>query len=138
VVRIQSEIKRGFLRQIYNNVASTAIYFEDALLAFQSQIFTPNFQRGRIIVSTSGGGQQGSFLVPSIGVQFTQDQVFAMAEEFCQIYTDTVAALQAETPGFNPKAEDDTSENQVFVAMLLDDRLQGVYREYGDFSMIRS
>ena len=137
MVRIQSEIKRGFLRQIYAACAPTATYLGDALVNFQNQIFSPNFQRGRLLLSTSGSGQSGSFVMPNLGAQFTQDQIFAMAEEFCQIYTDVVAALKAATPGFDPKADDDTSEPTVFNTMLLDDRLQGVRREQGDHTLIR-
>lgn len=138
MVRIQSEIKRGFLRQIYTGCHDTAVFLEDALVAFQAAIFSPNFQRGRIIVSTSGGGQQGSFTIPNIGQQFSQDQIFALSEELLQIYTDTLAALVAATPTFDPRANDSgSSEQQMFAAMMLDDRLNAVRREYGDHTLTR-
>jgi hypothetical protein len=137
VVYIQSAIKRGFLRQLYAQCADSTVYLQDALLAFQASIFTPSFKTGRVVVNTSGGGQSASFNVPQLGGQFSQEQVFALSEELLEVYDTAVATLAAATPGFNPQADDTTSEPAVFNTMLEDDRLQGVRVMHGDFTAIR-
>lgn len=136
MVYIQAAIKRGFLRQIYEQAKAATAYLGDALLAFQGSVFTPAFKTGRILVNTSGSGQSASFEVPQIGKQYSQDQIFALSEELLEIYSDAVAQLQAETPSFNPTASP-ANQQTVFDTMMADDRLQGVRTQMGDFTGLR-
>jgi hypothetical protein len=136
VVYIQAAIKRGFLRQIYEQARNSTVYLNDALLAFQGSIFSPSFKTGRILVNTSGGGQSAYFEVPQLGRQYTVDQIFALSEELLEIYSDVVAQLQAATPSFDPNASA-ANQTTTFNTMMDDDRLQGVRTQMGDFTGLR-
>jgi hypothetical protein len=121
VANVQAQIKRGFLRQLYE-ACPDAISFRDALLAFQAAGFTA-IKSGRLVVSSSGGGFSTSFEIPQGGRQFSQEQVFALSEEFISIFDDNVVA------------DDDAA---TFAAMMNDERLQAVTSHYHDFSSIRT
>ena len=56
----------------------------------------------------------------------SQDQVFEMAEEFIEIYTDAVAALGGGAEDF-----------EILARMLADDRLQSVTSLQKDYTAIR-
>jgi len=129
VVFLQSEIKRGFLRQIAAGAKATASLLGDALLGFQSAIYTPNFQRGKLLISTSGSGQSGSFEIGVAGKQFTQETIFGLSELLLQIHSETVSASVPDDG--TPEATDALRD-----AMLQDVRLQSVRTAGGDFTLI--
>lgn len=130
MVYIQVEIKQGFLRQIAEGAKSAQTTLKESLLASQAAVFSPNFQRGRLLVSTSGGGQSGSFEIGVQGKQFTQENVFALFEELLQIRDDTVnAGLAADT---GEPADTDA----LFTQMIADDRLQGIRERGLDVTLI--
>lgn len=82
------------------------------MAAAQSGHFVNTFQRGRLVVSTSGSGQSGSFEIGIQGKEWTQDNVFGLIEELFQMielvdgtlypddadpaHTDALRALLAE------------------------------------------
>jgi hypothetical protein len=120
--------KRGFLDEIANGAKKTASTLEEAIRAVKSAIGSqPNFQRGKILVSTSGSGQSGSFEIGMAGKEWTQDNVFAMCQQFLEILKDAVAA------GI-PDAADSDAIDSLYAAMADDDRLRGVRTQMGDFS----
>lgn len=132
MVHIQAIKRLGQLRQILlvGAVATSSTCF-DALLSFQSAVNEQNFQRGRQYVSTSGNGQHASYAMVGSGAQWTQENVFAMSEEFFSILADTLAA--------NPTLVDDGSKGSqlaIFNAMAADDRLQTVNRRGMDSTLL--
>ncbi len=132
---IQAEIKRAFLRSIYRKIKDSAVFLEDGLSAFQDQ-GVDALKSGREINATSGGGHSVSFVLPTYGKQVTAEQVIALSEEFLTIYAEAVANLQAATPSFNPRADDDTSELAVFNMMIASDQLSTMRHRYSDFTLI--
>ena len=133
MVRIQSEIKRGFLRQIVAGAKRNAATINESLLNFQASIYTPNFAKGKILVSTSGSGQQGSFEIGVAGKQFTQENVFAMSEEFFIIYA-AALAYNTDLTDSGQSADSDA----IFNAMLSDDVLNSVTEQLGDWSQLNA
>jgi len=130
MVYIQAVKKRGFLRQIAEGAKRSSLTLKESLLAAQAAVFTANFQKGRLLVSTSGSGQSGSFEIGVAGKEFTQDNVFGMLEEFLQVCDDTVnAGLAADTA---IPADTDT----LFAQMVADDRLQGIRERGLDVTLI--
>ena len=127
---LQAEIKRGFLRSLARSATKSAVKLSDALAAFQDNGFLA-LQSGRLLVGSSGGGYSSSFAFPAIGQQFQQDQVFALSEEFLQIYGDVLISLSANG---NPSPGDDVILN----AMLADDRMQAVKEMQGDYWLLRA
>jgi hypothetical protein len=127
---IRAEIRRGYLRQIAAGAKSTASTLGEALLAVQGQIFTSNFQRGRLLVSTSGSGQSGSFEISMQGREFTQSNVFAMIEEFLEILSDTLINGLAVDSGVG------SDTDNLFLVMCEDDRLRGVKTRGADVTLI--
>jgi hypothetical protein len=127
VVYLQSEIKRGFLRQIVEGSKKAGCTLRNSLLAFQAAIYTPNFQRGRILISTSGSGQSGSFEIGVSGKQFTQENVFALSEEFLA----TLDAIIADGAVDGTTAE---ALDALFTTMS--DSMRGVRSQMGDFSCL--
>ena len=122
VVRIQAQKKRAQLRQILLvGAISTASTVADALLNFQTAVNEQNFQKGRQYISTSGNGQSASYQMAVSGSQWTQENIFAMSEEYFEILDRTLDN--------NPNLTDDgsaPSTRAIFAAMLLDDRFQAV------------
>lgn len=127
MVRVQSEIKRGFLRQIAEG-AKPSRTLREVLLAFQAQIFSPTFKTGRIYLSTSGSGQAASFAIPSAG--FSQEQIFALSEEFLDILDFAISCGATDEAG-------EEATNTLFATMCDDDRLQGVREVQHDHAMLR-
>ena len=60
-VAIPGTLKRAFLRQCAERAKAATLTLREVLVLVQGEIFTPNFQRGRILINTSGSGQSGSF-----------------------------------------------------------------------------
>ncbi len=130
MVYIQAVKKRGFLRQIAEGAKRAASTLKESLVAAQGAVFTANFQKGRLLVSTSGSGQSGSFEIGVQGKEFTQDNVFALFEELIQVCDDTVNAGLAADTG----TPADTDE--LFTQMLADDRLEGITERGLDVTLI--
>jgi len=84
-VRIQAALKCGFLRQIAEQAKAQTLTLREALTAAQSGHFVQTFQRGRLVVSTSGSGQSGSFEIGMPGNQWSQSNVFGLVEELLQM-----------------------------------------------------
>lgn len=129
MIRIQSEIKRAYLRQIAEGAKSSSTSLRTALIAVQASIINDTFKKGRVVVSTSGNGQSVSFALGNGG--FTQDVVAGLTEEFIEVLDDTVAGNLA-TNGTTPATID-----TLFTAMCDDDRLRGVRQQLGDFTGLR-
>lgn len=126
-VRIQALKKRGFLRQIVEAARASSSSLKSALLSAQGQVFSPSFKTGRIVISQSGSGQSGSFLIPSNSVEWTQDNVFALTEELLGLHDQVVAA-----------GTDESDLNALFAAMTANDLLaDGVDCYTSDFTEMR-
>jgi hypothetical protein len=130
MVYIQAVKKRGFLRQIAEGAKRSTSTLKEALVSGQANCFSANFQKGRLLVSTSGSGQSGSFEIAVQGKEFTQDNVFALFEELIEVLDATVAAGLAVDSGVS--IDTDT----LFTAMCQDDRLVGVRTEMGDYTSL--
>jgi hypothetical protein len=130
MVYIQAVKKRGFLRQIAECAKRNSSTLKESLLAAQAAVFTANFQRGRLLVSTSGSGQSGSFEIGVQGKEFTQDNIFALFEELLEICDDIVNAGLAADTG-TP-----TDTDVLSAEMIGDDRLQGITERGLDVTLI--
>lgn len=128
MVYLQAEIRRGFLRQIAQGAINGSATLGDTLLSFQASIYTPSFSKGRLLVSTSGNGQHGSFEMGVHGKQFTQENIFALSEQFLGILQDTLDQNLAVDTGI----QSDTLN--LFKVMCQDDRLVGVRTQQGDYT----
>jgi len=126
-VSIASIKKRGFLRQIAEGAKLTASTMREALLSAQASVFNSNLRNGRILVSTSGNGQSGSFEIWSPGKEFTQDNIFALTEQLLEVLDTAVSS------GFIDAA-DPAIIDSLFAVMCDDDRMRGVRQKMGDFS----
>lgn len=131
MVFIQSEIKRGFLRQIAYNAKQNAIRLYPALMAYQAQGFAA-LSGGRLVVSTGGGGFNTSFEIPAIGKQFTQDQVFALSEFLISLYDAAVYNILRDDPEFNVNYE--TADDTILAFMLASDSMQSVRAIGNDYT----
>jgi len=130
MVYIQAVKKRGFLRQIAEGAKNAGATLRESLIAAQAQVFTANFQRGRLLVSTSGSGQSGSFEIGVTGKEFTQDNVFALFEELIEIADELVEA------GLGVNSADPADIDSLVKAMFQDDRLVGVRSEMSDVTSL--
>lgn len=129
---LRANTKRAILRQIVeNNAVQGGQSVWSALLAFQTSINTPSFAQGRVLAATSGNGQSASWEAQMLGREYTPENVFALSEEFFDIYTAALAN--------NASLADDATEassRAIFNAMLADDRLQPVTRRGADFTLL--
>lgn len=130
MVYIQAVVKRGFLRQLAEGAKKSASTLKETLVAAQAAVFSPNFQRGRLLVSTSGSGQSGSFEIGMTGKDFTQVNVFALFEEAIEVLDDTVAFGLAVDSGV--PADTDA----LLAAMSADDRLLGIREQMVDVTSL--
>lgn len=128
--RIRGIIKRGFLRQIVAGAKQISSTVNDALIGAQASVFSDNFKRGRLLISTSGGGNSGSFEMSVAGKEFTQDNIFAMLEELIEVLTDTLNEGLAIDTGIASDSDD------LFTIMCEDDRLAGVTSEGVDVTSL--
>ncbi len=122
--------KRGFLRQIAERAKSSAQTLREALLATQRGRFTVNMEGGRLLVSTSGSGQSGSFEIGVQGKEWTQDNVFGLIEQLIEVLDDTV------TDEIAIDGPDLATIDALFAAMCLDDRLRRISQQQGDFTSL--
>ena len=129
MIRIQSETKRAYLRQIAEGAKTSAVTLKAALIAVQASIINDTFKKGRIVVATSGNGQSVSFTLGAAG--FTPDVVAGMTEEFINVLDDTVAQ------GYATNGTSESEIDALFSAMTNDDRLRGVSSQLGDITGLR-
>lgn len=127
-IRIQSVKKRGFLRQIAEAAKRSNLPLKTALINAQQSVASPTFLKGRIVVSTSGSGQAGSFQMPEAGLEWTQDNVFGLLEELIELAESVTATQSLQDDGSNTDA--------IFAAMIADDSLRSLRQQMGDFSML--
>lgn len=123
-VRIPSINKRDFLDEIAQGAKLSSSTLEEAIRAVKIAVHTKTYQQGKIIVSTSGSGQSGSFEINSLWNPVT---VKGMLQEFLEILRDVKAA------GAIDSADPDAIDT-LYTTMCEDDRLRGIRRHMGDFS----
>jgi hypothetical protein len=126
VVVLSAEIKRGFLNSLARKTADTSTALADALTAFQDQSFSA-VKSGRLIVTHSGAGKSVTFQLPEIGRMFSQEQVFALTQEFLEVYSDAKITLSAQ----GNSSPDDPS---ILAVMLADIRLADIDCHAPDFT----
>lgn len=126
MVYIRAINKRAILRQIVEGAVAAKQKLSEALLAFQSAIYSPSFRQGRVIISTAAHGQSAAFEIGLQGKEYTQENVFALSEEFFDIL---------EAAGLADDGEEVTTR-ALFAAMRNDDRLQTVNRRGTDFTLL--
>jgi uncharacterized protein YidB (DUF937 family) len=132
MVRLRSEIKRGFLRSLWRAASVTdGVSLNDVLDGFQNAGFGW-VKSGRIVISTAGGGYSSSFNATQAISELSQEEVFAFSEELYTIRDSAVAALTAA--GTVPAAQTD---DLIVAAMLLDDRMAGAREEMNDYTSLR-
>ena len=130
-IAIQAVKKRAFLNQVTAGAVATQARLADALLAVQTQINSPTFAKGRIVVSQSGSGQSGSFQIGLPGVEWTQDNIFGLTQELIELCAFTRADQSLADDG------SETATRALAAAMMADDLLQGVREQRGDYTGIR-
>lgn len=131
MIYLQAIKKRGILRQIVEGGIAGKLKVREALLAFQTAIYSPSFKQGRVIMNTSGNGQSASFEIGMQGKEYTQDNVFGVSEEFFDILDNALA----NGPGCLDDGLEESSR-AIFEAMKADDRLQTVNRRSSDFTLL--
>lgn len=90
-----------------------------------------NFKLGRLLVSTSGSGQSGSFEVWAIGKEFTQDNVFALIQELYEVLVTTLA----NDSSLSDNGEQANSD-AIYLAMCGDQRLTTINETGTDVTLI--
>jgi len=130
MVQIQAVKKRGFLRQVAERAKKSALTLRETLLAVQGGQFSSTFQGGKILSSTSGSGQSGSFELSLQGKEWTPDNVFGLTEELIEL-------LDATVSDSIPDAADEAAINLLFLAMITDDSLRGVTQFQNDYTGLR-
>jgi hypothetical protein len=77
VIRIQAEKKCSFLQWLAD-ITTPGGSLESSMKAAALAVFSPSFQKGRIVVSQSGSGQSGSFQVGDGSDGWSQDNIAAL------------------------------------------------------------
>src|SRR5262249_36259566 len=98
---------------------------QKALEAFQDNGFA-GIKSGRLLIGSAGAGHSSSFALPQSWQSFTQEEVFSLSEELLAVYFDAKAALG-----------DSSTDDQVFQAMMDDDRLATITTVQKDYSTLR-
>ena len=129
MAQIRAIQARGLLNNLARAATAAGATLREALIAAQDAVLTGTFKQGRIFISTSGGGNSSSFLIPnSLTAGFSQERVAEQYQEFLEIYTDAVTAGSIT----------DASDNATALAvMLADDRLQSVTARGLDLTALR-
>ena len=111
----------------------TASTLKEAVLGVQKAVYSPTFQKGRIVVSTSGSGQQGSFQMGGGGNDWTQDNIFGLTEEILQMLelTNPVTLPDDADP-----AHTDALRANLAYNIMQGNVPQGVTVVQGDFTML--
>ena len=143
MAQLRAELKRAFLQSLYDAVQSgtasddlisgdnapVVVSLEDALKAFQKMGFAA-LKDGRLSIQSSGFAHSISFSAPQQWRAFSQEEVFAMAQEFREVYNDAKLRLIAAgnaTP----------VDLELLQSMMADDRLQSVSSLQRDHTMLR-
>src|SRR5690349_15784235 len=103
---LKAELKRAFFQSIYDAVVKgtasqdlvsgddTLVVrtLEDGLIAFQKMGFQA-LKSGQLMMGTTGFAHGVTWAPPQQWRSFGQDEVFGMAQEFREVYTDAKLAL---------------------------------------------
>jgi hypothetical protein len=133
---VPANIRAGLKRSILNSIARQAADSSQnasgnllpALESYQDALVC-GIKGGRLVESTSQNGHMTKFRVPVIGDHFRQEDIVEMAEDFIEIYNDSLTVLA--TAG-NTSPDDPT----ILTAMLADDRLQSVTTTRTDYTLM--
>jgi hypothetical protein len=145
VANLRGELKRAFLQSLFDAVVDgyasvdlasgvsqdlvKVLTFEAALKAFQRLGFN-SLKSGKLSIGTSGMNHEIRFAAPDAMLSFRQDEVFAMAQEFREVFADAKLTLAAG-------GDDEPDDAAILRTMLAHDRLQSVDSTYRDFTMAR-
>lgn len=136
MVRLTAEVKRGFLNALYIQAKNATVPLQDALSSFLLNSFG-SVQTGRLVVSHAGAGKSTVFETPSIFRSFTQEEIFGLAYELTEVYTDaTVTQTNWSAQQKPPITNVDLSDPTIFAVMMQDDRLQDINRVTPDFTTL--
>lgn len=127
---LQAQLKRGFLNSLYRQGAKAGLPLLESLTAFQDNGFAA-ISTGRLIGSTSGNGKSVSFIMPPVGKQFSEEQVFILSQELLEVYANALVTLAISQP------QDNTHDASIIATMLADDSLQTVRSMMYDFTALR-
>ena len=133
-ILIQSVKRRAFLNQVAAGAIATGITLTAALTAAQTQIYSPTFAKGRVVVSQSGSGQSGSFAItpPSAGGEWSQENLFGLTQELIEL-------IQTVINNGSFTGQDDGqpgSTSALMAIMVEDDSLYGVTQQQGDWTSL--
>jgi hypothetical protein len=142
---LKAQQKRAFLQSLYDAIVNDTatidlssgietneppiITFIDALQAFQRLGFNA-LKFGKLSMGTSGLGHEVRWCPPQQWRAFSQEEVFALAQEFREVYADALVTL-AEAGNSSP------NDATILATMFADDRMQTVTSLQHDFSLLR-
>lgn len=145
---IKAELKRSFLQSIADavedNIANAEfpstvpgandipiVSLAGGLKAFQRMQFEA-LKGGKLSLGSSGFDHEVKWAPPAAWRSFTQDEVMSLAQEFREIFNDTLIVLAL---GGNTSPNDAT----ILAGMMADERLQSVTSSsyQTDFSQLR-
>lgn len=142
---LKAQTKRAFLQSLYDAVADETARVDlasgaqaadspiatllEALKAFQRMGFNA-LKGGRLSMGTSGLSHEVRWAPPAQWRAFGQEEVFAMAQEFREVYTDAVVTLSAQSIT-------EPTDLQILSVMLSDDRLTTVTSTQRDMTLLR-
>jgi hypothetical protein len=145
MANIRGELKRAFLQSLFDAVVDgnasvdlasgvdanlvQVLTFESALKAFQRLQFN-SLKEGKLTIMNSGMEHEIRFAGPDILRAMSQEEVFSMAQEFREVFDDSLVTLSAA-------GDSDPDDRTILRAMMANDRLQSVTSTQRDFSMLR-
>ncbi len=135
MVRLTAEVKRGFLNSLYIQAQSAAVPLQDALNSFLVNSFG-SVQTGRLIVSHASAGKSTVFQVPRMDQYLSQEEVFGLAQELTECFTDAGVTITNWSSVQRPPVTPDLSDANIFATMMMDDRLQDINRVCPDFTTL--
>ena len=133
-IQVQSVLKRAFLDDIVQAAIKSSTPLLQSFRNAKQSVNSPTFSKGRIVIHQSGSGQSGAYQAGFSGAQWTQENVYGMLQEYIDLYYAVIS--QNEQVG-TPLPTDDGNEantNAIFAAMRVDDSLQGVTSQSGDWT----
>lgn len=129
---IRPIVRCGILRQLIECGAIPAkAGVRDTLLAYQGNVTSESFKRGRLLISTSGNGQSASHQMSTPGFEFGPVEVQALSEQLIRIFEDAVANDSTLSDD-----GDQTHSRAILTAMLSDDRMQSINRRGMDSTLL--
>lgn len=145
MAELKAQTKRAFLQALYDAVANETARVDlasgaqaadspiatllEALTAFQRMGFN-SLKGGRLSLGTSGLSHQVQWAPPAQWRAFGQEEVFGMAQEFREVYTDAIVTLSAQ-------GNSSPTDLQILAVMMADDRLTTVTSTQRDFTLLR-